>query len=302
MRIAATRLLVGIIIFFTALIFTVSATPQRQTRAGIDVQVPVLPSPVRADGYYHLVYELHVTNFGDHELNLWRLEVTGDDPAAFPFGRYEGPELIDRIARPGQPGLADKRRIEPGTRAVIYVWLSIDARSALPTALTHRLTFTRGQSATSIVEIVEEIPKIKIAAPPVVIGAPLREGHWFAANGPSNSSLHRRSLVAVEGRAAVAQRFATDWIRLGDEGRSWHEDRLKNSNYYAYGAEVFAVADGTVAATLDGLPDNTPGSRVLPAESDTAAGNYVVIDLGAGRFVLYGHLQPGIRVKAGQKV
>ena len=302
MNIATTRLLIRILIALSALVLTVSANSQRQMRAAIDVLVPVPPSPVRADGYYHLVYELHVTNFSNQELDLWRLEVTGDDPAAFPLGRYEGPELIDRIARPGQPGLVDKRRVEPGARAVIYIWISIDARSALPTALTHRLTFTRGQSATSIVEIVEEIPKIKLDAQSLVISAPLRGGQWFAANGPSNSSLHRRALFAVEGRAALAQRFATDWIRLGDDGRSWRDDRSRNSNYYAYGADVVAVADGTVAATLDGLPDNKPGSRILPVESDTAAGNYIIIDLGGGRFAFYGHLQPGIRVKAGEKV
>jgi murein DD-endopeptidase MepM/ murein hydrolase activator NlpD len=284
------------------LILIAPASLCRQIRARVDVLVPVPPSPVRSDGYYHLAYELHVTNFGDQELNLWRLEVTGDDPAAFPLGSYEGPDLVERIARPGQPGLADKRRIAPGTRAVVYVWISIDARSSLPTALTHRLTFTSGQSATSVVEIVEEIPKLKLAPPPLVISAPLRGSQWLAANGPSNSSLHRRSLVAIEGRAALAQRFATDWIRLGDDGKSWREDRSRNSNYHAYGAEVLAVADGTVAATSDGLPDNKPGARFLPTESDTVAGNYVIVDLGGDRFAFYGHLQPGLRVKAGEKV
>jgi murein DD-endopeptidase MepM/ murein hydrolase activator NlpD len=65
------------------------------------------------------------------------------------------------------------------------------------------------------------------------------------------------------------------------------------------------VADATVAAIKDGIPENVPGptSRAVPITSETIDGNYVVLDLGEGRFAFYAHLQPGsLRVKAGDRV
>jgi murein DD-endopeptidase MepM/ murein hydrolase activator NlpD len=82
-------------------------------------------------------------------------------------------------------------------------------------------------------------------------------------------------------------------------------DHKDNQAYFAYGSEVLAVADSTVAAVKDGIPENVPGvnSRAVPITLDTVGGNYVVLDLGGGRFAFYAHLQPGsLKVKAGDKV
>jgi murein DD-endopeptidase MepM/ murein hydrolase activator NlpD len=79
-------------------------------------------------------------------------------------------------------------------------------------------------------------------------------------------------------------------------------------SYYAYGEQVLAVADGTVVAARDGLPDNIPRTAAgfntaLPISMDNAGGNSIVIDLGDGQFALYAHLKPGsVRVKAGERV
>jgi murein DD-endopeptidase MepM/ murein hydrolase activator NlpD len=80
---------------------------------------------------------------------------------------------------------------------------------------------------------------------------------------------------------------------------------LKNENYRCYGAEALAVADGVVAAIKDGIPQNVPGanSRAVPITLETVGGNYVILDLGKGRFGFYAHLQPGsLRVKPGDRV
>lgn len=270
----------------------------------IDVEVPVPPVPARADGNYHLAYELHLTNFGRRELTLWRLEVQTDDRDALVLGRYEGPELAERIARPGAPAdLSDRRKIGPGLRAVIFIWVTVDTRSLLPGALTHRLTFSESDSTKSM-ETVIEIARIKAKSDPPVIGPPLRGSNWIAANGPSNVSSHRRALMTVDGRAHLAQRFAIDWAKLGEDGNTWKGDPAKNSSYHAYGSEVLAVADGVVASVKDGIPENvpSPSSRAVPITPDTIAGNYVILEIG-GRFALFAHLQPGsLRVKQGDKI
>jgi murein DD-endopeptidase MepM/ murein hydrolase activator NlpD len=69
-----------------------------------------------------------------------------------------------------------------------------------------------------------------------------------------------------------------------------------NSDYYAYGEEVLAVADGIVVTVIDGVPENEPGAGnpyIMP-------GNAVVVQHDGGVFSVYAHLQPGsIRAKVG---
>src|SRR5262249_32927219 len=130
-------------------------------------------------------------------------------------------------------------------------------------------------------------------------------GTWYAANGPSNRSLHRRTLLAVNGRARIAQRFAIDWLKLGDDGMLFHGDPTQNANWYGYGEEGVAAADGVVTAAGDGIPDNTAlsAARAVPITLETVAGNHVIVEHERGRFALYAHLQPNsVKVKVGDRV
>src|SRR5262245_48136760 len=150
-----------------------------------------------------------------------------------------------------------------------------------------------------------EAARVAVGQKPVVISPPLRGGEWLAGNGPSNTSGHRRALIPVAGQAHIAQRFAIDWVRLREEGRTFTGDPKDNKNYRCYGAEALAVADAVVAAVKDGIPENVPGptSRAVPITLETVGGNHVILDLGQGHYALYAHLQPGsLRVKVGDKV
>jgi murein DD-endopeptidase MepM/ murein hydrolase activator NlpD len=63
------------------------------------------------------------------------------------------------------------------------------------------------------------------------------------------------------------------------------------------------VADGLVVGVMDELPDQVPGSVTADISAQNAGGNYVVVDIGNGRFAFYAHLQPGSpRVKPGDAV
>ena len=90
-------------------------------------------------------------------------------------------------------------------------------------------------------------------------------------------------------------------------GRLLHadDDRTRNENWFAYGEEVLAVADGTVIATKDGIPENVALSdkRAVPITLDTITGNLVVVDIGNGRYATFAHLIPkSLRVSVGEKV
>jgi hypothetical protein len=280
-----------------------SAPPQRPLSVPFDVAVPEPPTAFKAGGKTHLVYELHVTNFSRSDCVLTRLEVIGAGEK--PLARHEGSELnamLAMLARPGAPPEGEKPKIGAGLRAIVYMWLTPEAGAEIPTMLQHRFSVKVGDFPE---ELSLEAARIAVGQKSLVISPPLRGGEWLAANGPSNTSGHRRALIPVDGQAHIAQRFAIDWVRLREDGRTFTGDPKDNKNYRCYGAEALAVADAVVASVKDGIPENVPGptSRAVPITLETVGGNYVILDLGQGRFAFYAHLQPGsLRVNVGDKV
>jgi murein DD-endopeptidase len=274
----------------------------------VEMMVPLAPSPFKGDGKMHLVYELHLTNFSPQELTLTKLEILAADGR--PVAKYECEELNTRLVRPGLPRATDKQRIGGGMRAVTYLWLTFDTPSSIPKGLHHNVTVKIDGPAesgqTGAMEIAGKGAEISVGnGQTLVLSPPLQGDGWLAANGPSNSSGHRRALIPVGGWAHIAQRFAIDWVQLREDGKTWTGDQLKNESYRAYGAQALAVADATVVAIKDGIPDNIPGatSRAVPITLETVGGNYVILDLGQGQYGFYAHLQPGsLRVKTGDKV
>jgi hypothetical protein len=267
----------------------------------LELEVPVVPVPFVGNGQTHLVYEIHLTNFGPFEVGLRRIDVlsAGKSIATFEGGEMNSALLpVGMAAAPQPSGTAlDVRTIASGRRVLAFVWVTLDKGAAIPTELRHRVT--AGD------ESVESAPLTVSRAKPVSIGPPLRGGMWVAVNGPANTSIHRRALLAVGGGARIAQRFAIDWVKVDMQGRGFDGDAKDNKTYFAYGEEAVAVADATVVAIKDGIPENVPGltSRAVPITLETVTGNLVTLDLGSGLYAFYAHFQPGsLRVKPGDRV
>ncbi len=266
-----------------------------------EVIVPIAPSTFRADGKTHLVYELHVTNLGAVEQTLTGLEILDSDGKI--VARYEGSDLSDILARRGMPAGPDRGRLARGQRTLVYVWIVLDASAEqAPKTLRHRFHVKTGESPETHTL---DCARIAVDRGGLTLHPPLRGGRWQAFNGPANTSNHRRAVLVTAGHSSIAQRFAIDWLKLGDDGQTFTGDSKDNKSYYAYGAEVISASNGTVVTVKDGIPDNVPGldSRAVPITIETLAGNLVIVDLGKNRYVVYSHLQPGsIRVKVGQRV
>jgi murein DD-endopeptidase MepM/ murein hydrolase activator NlpD len=259
----------------------------------VDINVPVAPVPFPGHGGgINMVYELHLTNVSPIELHISRIEVTDGNAK---LAAYEGKDLNEILEQFGAD-TPDRRAVKPGMRVAAFVWVRINPRAAVPQTLHNRM-MVDGFPVESTVTV--------SSAKPPVLGPPLRGSDWLAANGPSNTSGHRRALIAIDGKLRDAQRFAIDWVKVDDKGRTFSGDEKDNKTHYAYGNEVLAVADATVSETKDGIPENIPGpaSRAVPITLETIAGNHIVLDLGGGLFALYAHLQPGsLKVKVGDKV
>jgi hypothetical protein len=130
-----------------------------------------------------------------------------------------------------------------------------------------------------------------VAKSNIPLALPVR-GQWSVAWGGDRLDLNQHV-------ANPDQRRAADLELLGADGKDHHGDGEKNEDFYAYGQDVLAMADGTVVTVIDGVPDNTPGSL----NGYAAVGNCVFLKHTDSLYSVYAHLQRGkFRVKVGMKV
>ncbi len=94
-----------------------------------------------------------------------------------------------------------------------------------------------------------------------LVDEPFTGDRWLAANGPSNTSLHRRAVIVLDGKPRVPERYAIDWIKLGDDGNSYSGDQYKNSSYHAYNVPILAVADGKIVSRQRRTPRKCPSHQ-----------------------------------------
>ena len=141
---------------------------------------------------------------------------------------------------------------------------------------------------------------------------PLR-GVWYVGYGASFHTGHRW---------AIPEEFALDIAKIGEGALSHKGDGARFDDYYAYGADVLAAADGHVISAANDQPED-PSAMQRPDETQEAyferlqkeqgerlakgltaiTGNYVMIDHGKNEYSLYAHLQPGsVRVHVGAQV
>lgn len=281
-------------LFCLAVLLCASTHAQTTVRQSFDLDVPWVPTIVHTDGKAQLVYELHLTNFSHDDLTLTGIDVF-DTPSGPPIGEFHGAALEALLGRPDRG--KDRLTIPPGGRAVAYLSLSTAHAGS---ALRHKVGYDVGGEHAAV----EGGGFTVRDRAPLLLGPPLRGGPWVAIYNASWERGHRRVLYAVNGKVHIPGRFAIDWIRLDDKGAHVRGDEAKPADWYGYGTEVIAVADATVAATRDDVAE--PATVVAGASRvpiGDAAGNYVALDLGDGRYAFYEHLKPGsVAVKKGQHV
>jgi Peptidase family M23 len=131
-----------------------------------------------------------------------------------------------------------------------------------------------------------DLPETKLTLP--------LKGRWWVAAGHLPFEPHRRGNL-------LSATYAYDFVQIGAECRSYRDSGTKNGDYYAYGAGVFAAADGVVVRVSQGYQENIPGQMLSDADMP-AAGNHIALQHGPAEFTLYAHLQPVLAAKAGDHV
>lgn len=291
----------GLLFLVITIMLGIEQTFSQEYQQSFDIRIPFAPDFVVIGGKPTVYYELHLTNFSSDSIDLKRLEIV-DTPDSIVVVSIGKDDLKKRYARIGVPRKNNESILPPGASGVIYLELTLQNNKP-NVQLTHRLEFEmmhrNGRQLRSAQSALTPLAK----KPQLVLGPPLSGGPWAAVYEPSWERGHRRVIHVVNGKARIPGRFAIDFIKLDSQGRYAHDDNNVVKNWYGYGIDVFAVADGIVASTRDDFSESPTLSEHPKYPSDKTTGNYISIDIGNNHIVFYEHLKPGsINVKPGQRV
>jgi peptidase M23-like protein len=271
------------------------------------------PNPVLGgDDKVHLAYEMVLLNMAPAAIELKKIE-TLDAASGAVIGTLEG----DGLARMLKLNGGSKGTTLPGGGSgILFLDVTLPKGATVPKSIRHRFDIevakSGGAQGGSDHDPAPQPPQalvftgdpLPVGAAAMVVAPPLKGSHWIAGGGCCEPpSYHRGATLPINGAIHVAERFAIDFVQLNDKDmlNAGPQDRL--SSYAYFGDEIYAVADGTVVGTADGLPEQVPGKLPADATIQMAAGNHVVVDIGEGRFAFYAHMQPGsVRVKVGDTV
>ncbi len=269
----------------------------------VNMTVPFGPIPVESTDGVNIAYELELTNAGNSSPE--KIEIL--DLATGKVLYTEDRGLLASLYYPAAVPPPTRAELQNGTPKLpmprISIWFVVSP-DAVPDRLTHRLTLNRSADGQSPVTITGGEVTVRKDLAPVVVGSPVKGPGWFALETTSPLTHHFRSQITLNGVTRVPQRYAQDYLYLDPvTGEAYSGNETIARNYYGFGKELYAVADATVADVRDGKPDIEITTEKPPASVDTAAGNYVILDIGNRKYACYAHMVNGsVRVKPGDKV
>ena len=118
------------------------------------------------------------------------------------------------------------------------------------------------------------------------------EGRWMVFWGGNTKELNQHHDVPN-------QKYAFDLLRMDKSGKNHKNEGKQNEDYFAFGQQVLAPADGVVTDVILGVRDNTPGSM----NPYSALGNTVMIKHREYEVSVLAHFKQGsIQVNVGDSV
>jgi hypothetical protein len=269
----------------------------------IGMEVANAPDPVLGgDGRMHLAYEIRIANQS-------ALEVTLDSVQALAKGKPIGRGL-DAAAlatlihlHSGPVG----NTLGPGEGATLFMDVTYPAKRKAPKRLRHQFAISFHPPDDPGAVQTQAFVGVETAVgtePAVEVEPPLRGDRWLVGNGCCESiTAHRGATLAINGVIDAPERFAIDFVQLTSANALVDGPYGDLASWPFFGDKIRSVARGEVVKVQDGLPEQVPGALPPDATVQTAGGNYVVVDIGEGRFAFYAHMQPGsIRVQKGDRV
>lgn len=310
----------GLFSILVAMMFALGAPAARsETVAATDVVAPLVVAPIASpnpvlgsDGLTHLAYEFTLMSMASSGVTIQKVE-TLDAATSKIIDTMDGDALAKMLRLNG--GIKGVE-LGAGGSGILFMDVTISKDEPVPATVSHRFTLSVAKAPQTDSsgdhdptpeppqEVVFTTDALTVGPAAVVVAPPLKGPHWAVGGGCcSPPSYHRSATLPINGSLHVAERFAIDFVQLNDKSMLFTGDMLKVSDYEYFGDEIYSVADGTVVGIQDGLPEQIPGKLPEDATIQMAGGNYVVVDIGNGRFAFYAHMQPGsLKVKKGDTV
>jgi hypothetical protein len=254
------------------------------------------------DGMDHVEYELMVVSVFSEPVTL--SSVTVLDP--------DGKELtrIDGTALPAATQTLFSKTPSPVIPASAAVSVDVDLilpPDTMPERVAHRIGYVLkadSELAPIVGSLEVDAPEVVIdRQPAIMIRPPVKGDGWLATTACCKPNVHRDERIAIDGtRIETGETFAVDWVKVKND-RIFDSDGKRADQYYGFGEDVFAVADGTVVAIHDGMKDETPFAFMVPKSRADYGGNNLILQIAPNVFAWYAHLRQGsIAVKVGDTV
>lgn len=253
------------------------------------LQVFKVDAPFRTDKYLRIGYTLKTWEFAKDGLSLQQILVLDNTTKAI-LMTIEKADLpkIHKDPLPVNPWFAND------TLHCYYlsIQLPIPLGNTAPTAVTHRFVFqdtVRNQPVT-----IEGGTFVRDAIyRSLVISSPVKGSNWVFIN-QSTLGYHFNTMFFVGGKIGTGERYAFDNLQIDSAGAVYSGDPTVNESYYNYKDTLYAVADGIVKLIQDGHPENNGNAHnVTFNKANDLAGNYLVLDIGSGKYAFYCHCVPG---------
>jgi hypothetical protein len=176
-----------------------------------------------------------------------------------------------------------------GTPKLVHPRLSIFitvANASGLTGLRHEMTFSWRGGNVQVDGPVVQCQQRTVA----VIGTPMAGAGWLSMETSIPTSHHMLTQVTVNNVTRCVQRYAVDYMMMANDMSMFANDGSNNSDWYGYGKDLLAVADGVVTEVYGGVWENVPRHKNTNLTFEQAGGNMVIIDIGGGNYAQYAHL------------
>jgi hypothetical protein len=265
------------------------------------IEVIINDTPFRTDQFLRIPFTLKTLEWKKKGLSLRQINVL-DDVTKTVLVTYNAGEFPKIYSDP-----LPANNIMPYDKLYNYyfsIQLPIPINTTPPPSISNRLVL-RDTVNNKDVTIEGGVFTPKYNEVPLAIASPVKGTKWMFINQSTND-YHFYSIIFVGGKLGTGERFAFDNMQVDDNFDKFYQgDPTKNSSYFCYRDTIFSVADGVVVATSDTMTENdgnTHNHLNFKAPIDYA-GNYMIINIGNGRYAMYAHCVKGsIRVKTGDTV
>lgn len=287
------------IITFSLLPFLQACSDSSSNSPG-SVEVAFSDVPFQTEKYLRIGYTLKTWEYEKDGLELQKITVldyrTGEE--LFVIDKADLPKIY-KDPLPANSFVA----FDKLTSYYLSIQLPIPLGQTPPTLVTNSLTFKdTGSGYEFPVRGGTFAPRLNET--PLVIASPIKKNNLIFMN-QSSLGYHFYNIVFVYGELFTSERYAFDSIEMNDDLTNFCDgDPTVNTNYYNYDTPLLAVASGTVVFVQDGLPENHGDLKDVVLHTLLEyGGNFVVLDIGGGRYAFYCHCIPGsISVGVGDTV